>query len=323
MSTAAEQTAALTSTARMSGITSIVAVVTMVAIFVLMPRYRTQAARLSIYLGIADLIDACAKAATRSALDAKSQSLCTAQGFLIEWADISSILWVSVMSVNILLILVFTKSLADLRKYEKFYILICYGIPFVFAVPPLFTANFYGDATLWCWIGSKYQDFRMYLLYYPIWVVFFFNMAVLAAAGLTLWNRTRFLQVHSNTGTGGGRGGGLFAYRKTYAINVSFFIVAYIVSWVPSTTNRVAGLLGRGTYGLSMFQAIFSPLRGFVNFLAFIMMVVVRKHKDSEGSGTQTQTGGLRSQGRSAHGRGTSEGRLASENEAKQSRSLA
>lgn len=61
-----------------------------------------------------------------------------------------------------------------LRAVEKYYCLICYGIPFVPAlvyaiVTPSSGYRIYGDATLWCWVSKEYDYLRIATFYGPIW----------------------------------------------------------------------------------------------------------------------------------------------------------
>lgn len=207
--------------------------------------------------------------------------LCQAQAAIMQWGDISSILWISVMSGNVLLVLCFKKGLTDLREYEKWYLLLCYGLPIFLAVPPLFVRDplMYADTNLWCWISDDYKDLRMYLFFIPLWIIFFLNVAAFLTAGHTFWKRSAELRGASKNS--------LFTYRKTYAQNISIFIVAFIITWTPSTISRVYTFVnGNPSFPLSLCQSIVSPLRGFINFIAFFYMSWYRGHSDRQAAST-------------------------------------
>jgi Slime mold cyclic AMP receptor len=61
-----------------------------------------------------------------------------------------------------------------LRAIEKYYLLACYGIPFlpaiiyVFITPPS-GKHIYGDATLWCWVTKDFDYLRFATFYGLVW----------------------------------------------------------------------------------------------------------------------------------------------------------
>lgn len=60
---------------------------------------------------------------------------------------------------------------------EIWYILLCYGVPFIPALTYIFVTNptqgrMYKNATLWCWVSSEWDIFRIATFYGPVWYVF-------------------------------------------------------------------------------------------------------------------------------------------------------
>jgi len=62
----------------------------------------------------------------------------------------------------------------DLRKLEKRYAILCYGIPLVVAVIYLILDfvqkdPIYGPAVIWCWVSPKWEWMRVAFFYGPVW----------------------------------------------------------------------------------------------------------------------------------------------------------
>lgn len=83
-------------------------------------------------------------------------------------------LWTLAMAINVYLTFYHRYDAERLKKLELWYIFCCYGIPFLPAVVGIFVATadqgrMYTDATLWCWIGQKWDIFRVIIFYAPVW----------------------------------------------------------------------------------------------------------------------------------------------------------
>lgn len=83
-------------------------------------------------------------------------------------------LWTLAMGINVWLTFYQKYDAIGLRKMEKWYFLLCYGVPLVPAVTFAFVENqaqgrVYGDAKLWCWITPRWTAFRFALFYGPVW----------------------------------------------------------------------------------------------------------------------------------------------------------
>jgi hypothetical protein len=84
--------------------------------------------------------------------------------------------WTLAMAVNVYLTFYWKFDAESLRKLEKYYIMICYGAPFVPAFVYLWIktpekGHLYGNATLWCWVSSEWDVLRIYTFYGPVWYV--------------------------------------------------------------------------------------------------------------------------------------------------------
>lgn len=82
--------------------------------------------------------------------------------------------WMLAMAVNVHLTFYHKFDARRLRKMEVPYLLLCYGIPFIVGLVPIFVSTskrgrMYGDATLWCWISPNWDIFRIAIFYGPVW----------------------------------------------------------------------------------------------------------------------------------------------------------
>jgi hypothetical protein len=82
--------------------------------------------------------------------------------------------WTLAMACNVYLTFFYKYDAAKLRNLEKYYMLACYGVPFVPSLVYLFVTSsqgnrMYGDATLWCWIHKDFDVMRIITFYGPVW----------------------------------------------------------------------------------------------------------------------------------------------------------
>jgi len=61
-----------------------------------------------------------------------------------------------------------------LKRLEIFYVIGCYGVPFVPAFTYIFVKNeegtsIYGPAMFWCWVVPEWKMVRIIGFYGPIW----------------------------------------------------------------------------------------------------------------------------------------------------------
>ena len=82
--------------------------------------------------------------------------------------------WTLAMACNVYLTFYWKFDAEKLRKMEIFYLIICYGVPFVPAFVYIFTktaskGSVYGNATLWCWVSTDWDIWRIITFYGPVW----------------------------------------------------------------------------------------------------------------------------------------------------------
>jgi hypothetical protein len=82
--------------------------------------------------------------------------------------------WTLAMALNVYLTFYYHYGADQLRALEKYYLMACYGVPFIPAFAYLWIntdgrGRIYGDATLWCWIADNWDPLRVGLFYGPVW----------------------------------------------------------------------------------------------------------------------------------------------------------
>ncbi|KAF2672643.1 hypothetical protein BT63DRAFT_132702 [Microthyrium microscopicum] len=95
------------------------------------------------------------------------------------------------MAVNVFLTFNTTRMNVDLQKLEKWYFLFCYGVPAVPALTYLGLdvtrgTDYYGNATLWCWISAKHDKLRLSTFYGPVWIVITLTMILYGVTGRSI-----------------------------------------------------------------------------------------------------------------------------------------
>ncbi|RDA95089.1 hypothetical protein CP533_2095 [Ophiocordyceps camponoti-saundersi (nom. inval.)] len=101
--------------------------------------------------------------------------LCQTQSFLFEMFMQSDPWWSLAMAVNVFLVFYCRTSPDSFRRWWWIYCLICYGGPFIIALTLLLIKSkergpVYGQATIWCWVDSKWDAIRIFTYYMLIWI---------------------------------------------------------------------------------------------------------------------------------------------------------
>ncbi|KAJ1329188.1 cAMP receptor-like G-protein coupled receptor [Microdochium nivale] len=152
---------------------------------------------------------------------------CQLQGALIQMFMPADTLWTLAMGINVWLTFYQKYDAIGLRKMEKWYFLLCYGVPLVPAVTFAFVENqaqgrVYGDAKLWCWITPRWTAFRFALFYGPVWIAILTTLFIYARAGRDIYNKRRTLR---DFGTGSGHEPDFFNMTDPFSTKTTEIIV--------------------------------------------------------------------------------------------------
>ncbi|KAF4423781.1 Cyclic AMP receptor A [Fusarium acutatum] len=168
---------------------SMIAIILVLLTFGLFKKLRTTP---NLFLIFASIANAGASIASMIGYDGlergEGSHLCQAQAFIFEWFMQSDPWWSLAMAINVFLVFFCNADPRMFRKYAWLYCLICFGGPFIPAVVLISIRNspeglIFGDATLWCWIGTDWSLVRLYAYYIPIWIFSFLSIMIYIAVG--------------------------------------------------------------------------------------------------------------------------------------------
>ncbi|PMD34368.1 family A G protein-coupled receptor-like protein [Hyaloscypha variabilis F] len=157
--------------------------------------------RLVFYASMGNVFTNIATIIARAAVETKhyNGALCQFQSFLIQMFMPADAYWTFAMALNVYLTFYYKFGADQLRRLEKYYFLACYGVPFVPALAYLFVTtqekgHMYGNATLWCWISSEWDIFRIVTFYGPVWVVILGTISIYSRAGKDIFKKRQQLR---------------------------------------------------------------------------------------------------------------------------------
>ncbi|TVY34073.1 Cyclic AMP receptor-like protein A [Lachnellula subtilissima] len=155
--------------------------------------------RLVFFASIGNIFTNIATLISREALLHSDGHLCQFQGFLIQMFMPADAYWTFAMACNVYLTFYHQFGAYQLRRLEKWYFLFCYGIPLIPAAVYLVVrteenGRMYGNATLWCWVATKWDKFRIALFYAPVWAVIILTICIYIRAGRDIWIKRQELR---------------------------------------------------------------------------------------------------------------------------------
>ncbi|KAF7929980.1 uncharacterized protein EAE97_009577 [Botrytis byssoidea] len=287
--------------------------------------FRKPINRLVFYASLGNIFTNLATLISRSALAAPDGRFCQFQAFLIQMFLPADAYWTLAMACNVMCAFFFHFDVVELRQLEKWYILLCYGLPFIPAFVFFFvhTKNrgyMYGSAVSWCWIKTKWGLWRLWSFYVPVWITILITIMIYTFAGKKIFDKRRelmranerispdnlpkarreksrssqtellpttnsveeapsdkpsrpglppaqpsYTSVHPHKQANAA----MWAYAK---VSLLFFL-AMMITWIPSTANRIYSILYPGTVNMSLqYISVFVlPLQGFWNASIYII----------------------------------------------------
>ncbi|KAI0536701.1 G-protein coupled receptor [Xylaria digitata] len=355
---------AITIIERVGSVFSLLGCIFIIITFLSSSAFRKPINRLIFYASFGNMAVNVGTLIARAYIDHENSVGCQIQGFLIQQFLPSDALWSFAMAFNVYLTFYFKFDAEKLKRIEKYYLLICYGVPLPPALSFIFISTkskgrIYGDAILWCWVGTSWDILRVATFYGPIWVVILATFFIYIRAGKEIYNKRRQLRKADSSSHGGHdfemsrldeisptktteisvvsesaaqgqpkpevdhlrdieakadsapgaysitissvreppavpissninmststtvsqskmrrkksreAGGAAWAYTKCAIL----FFTALLVTWIPSSTNRVYSLVhgGETVVVLEILSAIVLPLQGFWNAIIYLV----------------------------------------------------
>ncbi|KAI0124372.1 G-protein coupled receptor [Xylariales sp. AK1849] len=160
--------------------------------------------RLVFYASFGNMMTNVATLIAREYLESEDSVGCQFQAFLVQMFMPADALWTLAMAVNVYLTFYFKYDAEKLRKMEVWYFILCYGIPLIPALTFIFVSNqdqgrVYGDATLWCWVRSSWDIFRIATFYGPVWVVIVVTFFIYLRAGGDIYQKRKQMRYFSSS----------------------------------------------------------------------------------------------------------------------------
>ncbi|KAI9695156.1 MAG: hypothetical protein M1820_008862 [Bogoriella megaspora] len=248
-----EQVVAIEAIERSMSVASLAGALSIISAFAAFPSLRKPINRLIFYATFGNLLTNVATMVSMSGIRPNElTSLCEFQAIFIQWFMPADALWTSAMAINVYLTFFRGYTPSMLHGLEKWYLVICYGIPFTPALTyAIMQATgpypIYGDAAIWCWVDLKYDWMRVAFFYGPVWVVILFEIGIYVFTGLEIFRRERILRLKERARndsyftTGRGNGpylSGLGAIMKTTELSVTSEPLPLEV-FNPLTTTRL------------------------------------------------------------------------------------
>lgn len=239
--------------------------------------FRNPTGRLMICITFCDLIDSIFKVIGRAGVEAGIDSaLCKTQAFMLQLFTITeAFLGLLIIGYSVAIVC-YGKSINFFKKSEYYFI----AGSFIFSLPfaiVLLVTNLYGDAELFCWIGTN--DNQLYQLWiWTIPILFF-----LLVEGICVFSILNVSHRYGNTN--------VFGETTAYKSFIIKRCIAYqIFLWVtvlPSLLNRIiTSIMGRSLYPLVLLNAIMSPLQGLFSLctVLYVMSQNPIQNNDQENS---------------------------------------
>ncbi|KAI9742790.1 MAG: hypothetical protein M1818_003519 [Claussenomyces sp. TS43310] len=160
--------------------------------------------RLVFYASIGNVMTNVATMIGVAALDNIDGALCQFQGFLIQTFLVADAFWTLAMALNVYLTFYYKFDAERLRSMEKWYLLVCYGLPFIPGFVFIWISQrngvrVYGNASLWCWVSTDWDIMRIATFYGAVWVAIFLTFLIYIRAGREIYKRHKALRGFSNS----------------------------------------------------------------------------------------------------------------------------
>jgi len=194
---------------------------------------------------------------------------CTAQGIMMNFWDLSVILWTTFIGYSLYCAVVLQRPAPSRLSMH----LAVWGAALMLSLVPLATQS-YGDGGPWCWIAGKRPAdvaFRFVCFYVPLWACFACNVFLYWKVASTL---RRFAVLAGNRG-------GEDKLTKM-ANNMRWYPLIFVVAWTANTFIRVAQASFKGynqSYAFALAHVIFhgSFYQSVGNFFAYGLNGPVRE----------------------------------------------
>ncbi|KAI0552542.1 G-protein coupled receptor [Xylaria curta] len=232
---------------RVGSIFSLIGCLFIIITFVSSSAFRKPINRLMFYASFGNMLVNVGTLIARAYVAKQDSVGCQLQAFLIQQFLPSDALWALAMAFNVYLTFYWKYDAQKLRKIEKWYLLICYGVPLPPALAYIFISTkekgrIYGDAILWCWVSSPWDILRIATFYGPIWVVLVVTFFIYIRAGGEIYRKRRQLRkLDSSSIGGGGTDIEMFKMEEAYPVKTTEISVTSESAAQPGVAHTLPG----------------------------------------------------------------------------------
>ncbi|KAJ4461213.1 hypothetical protein PAPYR_2235 [Paratrimastix pyriformis] len=243
---------------KISGSLSILGNLSIILSYAFFSPLRCFANRLILVLSLMDIFSCCGFIASRAFLEPLNIPMCIVQAVLIHYFTLAQILLSGFIAIVLYAV---SKGYFIIAKLEKWAYCFALVVPLAIVIT-LGVLGGYGDAGTWCWISNDANAFRLYMLYIPLWIVFWVSVVLLLLV-------TRKFQHFDFTKLTESEKVELHAQRKRRLYLLAFFFV-----WLFPSLFNPTGIV----VALTLLHSATNSLGGFINALIFMRGSLVRHH---------------------------------------------
>ncbi|KID95640.1 G-protein coupled receptor, partial [Metarhizium majus ARSEF 297] len=183
---------------RVCSVPSLLGCVFIIATFCMSSAFHKPINRLVFYASFGNMLANVGTLMSLSYLNNLDSFGCQFQAFLLQLFTPADAFWTLAMAINVYLTFYHKFDSQRPRKMELWYLIGCYGVPFIPAFTYIFARNklgqrIYGNATLWCWVSTDYDAPRVATLYAPVWIAILITFSIYIRAGRTIYEKRKQL----------------------------------------------------------------------------------------------------------------------------------
>ncbi|KAI0201030.1 hypothetical protein F4808DRAFT_426367 [Astrocystis sublimbata] len=217
---------AITIIERIGSVLSLIGCLFIIITYLGSSAFRKPINRLIFYASFGNIVVNVGTLIARAYVDQQDSAGCQLQAFLIQQFLPSDALWALAMAFNVYLTFYWKFDAQKLRKIEKWYLLICYGLPLPPALAYIFISTkkrgrIYGDAILWCWVDTKWDILRIATFYGPIWIILAGTIFIYIRAGGEIYRKRRQLRKLDSSSAAGGTDVEMFKFEEAYPMKTT------------------------------------------------------------------------------------------------------
>lgn len=233
--------------------------------------------RLICFLSFGFFLESVFKYLGPEAVKAGSTSwLCQLDGFIINVANIYSVLWMCLIAATLFLVMLKDWSLVRASSLQMPFFLITTVSAIVLSVPwfwwwgrdQIAAWSLYGANETWCWIifpkQHDYPVISLILLHIPMIIGLLLDLAVIMLIVYRLQQQSKMHILYY-----------VSSYTVTYAYVTCAYLIVLILTWFPGFFNRMfhwTTLWNELYYPLLVLSTVLTPMRGFILLWLFVYL---------------------------------------------------